>query len=266
LSRYDLVILPNTANVSDVFCSAVFDYVRSGGRVLGVGETSLFDEKGFKRPDFGMKDLLGVSSKGSIEGNFAIERPTGPEPATGILQQVIPSGKAVSRHIAVDPAGSVAGARDPFPIKPTEWPVVVTNACGKGQSLYIAFDVGQLHGNHNLPHIASFMADMVDSVLPSRQMKVKAPRSVEVTMFRQEADQRTIIHLADRTQSASDMTKVTEIVPVHDVEIVLKTPCVNPKVTCRGSQVMSAVDGDRLRINVSKVESYAAIVIEPKFG
>jgi hypothetical protein len=266
LSRYDLVILPNTANTSEAFCSAVAEYVRNGGRVLAVGETSLFDEKGYKQPDLAMKDLLGVSVKGSFEGNFAFERPGEPEPATGIFQQVVASGKVLARQFAVDPAGSVAGARDPFPTKPTEWPVLVRNTYGKGQSVYVAFDVGRMHGNHNLPHIASFMAEIIDSILPYRHIIVKAPRSIEVTIFGQQAARRITIHLADRTQSAADMTQITEIVPVHNIEVELEAPFPNPKVTCRGSQVTSTLDGDRLRINVSRVDSYAAIVIEPTIG
>jgi len=263
LSRYDLIILPNTANMSEAFCSAIGEYVRSGGRVLAVGETSFFDEKGYKRSDFALKDLLGVSSKGLFEGSFAIERPGGPEPATGILQQVITSAKVLARHVAVDPAGSVSGTRDPLPIKPTEWPVVVANTHGKGQGVYIAFDVGRMYSSQGLPHIASFMAEAIDSVLPARQIVVKAPRSIEATVFRQEAARRTIVHLADQTQSPTDMTRITEIIPIHGIEVAIKTPYANPKVSCRGSEVSSIVDGDRLRIRVSRVDGYAAIVIEP---
>jgi hypothetical protein len=264
LSRYDLVILPNTANMSEAFCSAIAEYVRDGGRVLAIGETSLFDEKGHKRADFALKDVLGVSSKGVIEGDFAVERPSGPEPATGIFQQVAGSAKVAARQIAVDPAGSVAGARDPFPIKPTDWPVVVANTCGKGQAAYVAFDVGRMYTSHNLPHIAAFMTEVIDSILPARQIIVKAPRSIEVTVLRQDSRQRTIIHLADQTQSPGDMTRITEIVPVHEIEVAIKAPSPNPEVTCRGSQISTVLEGERLRVNVAKLDSYAAIVIEPR--
>lgn len=266
LMRYDLILLPNTANVSDTFCSALTEYVRGGGRIVAAAETSLFNEKGHARPDFALKDLLSVSHKGSFEGNFAIERPREPEPAFGIFQQVATSAKIVARQIAVDPAGSVAGARDPLPMKPTEWPVVVLNSVGKGSTAYVAFDVGRMYSNHNLPHIASFMVDVIDSILPSRQIVVKAPRSIEVTVFRQEAKQRTIIHLADHTQSPNDMTRIAEIVPVHDIEVALDAPYPDPKVTGRGSQVSSTADGKRLKIRLSTVDAYAAIVIESNRG
>ena len=62
------------------------------------------------------------------------------------------------------------------------------------------------------------------------------------------------------------MTRITEIVPVHDIEVSLKAPYSNTKVSCRGSQISSAIDGDRLRVNMSRLDSYAAIVIEPSAG
>jgi hypothetical protein len=262
LARYDLIILPNTANVSDAFCTAITEYVRNGGRILAVAETSLFNERAYKRPDFALGGLLGVSSKGSFDGNFAIERPSEPEPAFGIFQQVATTAKVAARRVEVDPAGSVAGARDPLPIKPTDWPVVVSNSFSNGHSIYVAFDVGRLYSNHNLPHIASFMAEAIDSILPARQITVKAPRSVEVTVFRQETMHRTIIHLADHTQAPNDMTRITEIVPVHDIEVTLKAPYPNPKVSCRRSEITSTIAGDQLRVNLSRLDGYAAIVLQ----
>jgi len=48
--------------------------------------------------------------------------------------------------------------------------------------------------------------------------------------------------------------------------VSLKAPYSNTKVSCRGSQISSAIDGDRLRVNMSRLDSYAAIVIEPSAG
>jgi len=105
---------------------------------------------------------------------------------------------------------------------------------------------------------------VIDSILPARQIIVKAPRSIEVTVLRQDSRQRTIIHLADQTQSPGDMTRITEIVPVHEIEVAIKAPSPNPEVTCRGSQISTVLEGERLRVNVAKLDSYAAIVIEPR--
>lgn len=262
LTRYDLVILPNTANMSSALCSAVTEYVRRGGSLLATGETSLADHKGYPLADFRLKELLGISHKGSFEGPFAIERPEGPEPALGIFQQVSTTADVIARHVAVDPAGSVAGGNDPLPAKPTNWPAAVSNAFGKGRCVYVAFDVGRMYSNHHLPHIASLMAGAIDSILPSRQIVLKAPRSIEVTVFRQDAGRRTIVHLADQTQSAQDMTRITEILPVHDIELVIKRPYADSKISCRGAACTSSVQGANLQVNLSRLDSYAAVVIE----
>ncbi|MDX9972445.1 MAG: beta-galactosidase trimerization domain-containing protein, partial [FCB group bacterium] len=132
LKRFDLVILPNLAHVSDAFCGAVSDYAQGGGRVLATGETSLGDERGFARDDFALGELLGIARKGVIEGNFAMEGEKEPEPATGVFQQIAATGEVLARQVALDPAGSVAGYMDPFPTAVTEWPVAVERATDLG--------------------------------------------------------------------------------------------------------------------------------------
>jgi hypothetical protein len=61
LSRYSALLLPNTALLSDLQCRQLEEFVRSGGSVLATFETSLYDEWGVPRPDFGLAGLLGIS-------------------------------------------------------------------------------------------------------------------------------------------------------------------------------------------------------------
>src|SRR5262249_57330144 len=61
-------ILPNTAALSDRQCRQLREFVSHGGSLIGTYETSLYDEWGVKRKDFGLADLFGVTFKGRIEG------------------------------------------------------------------------------------------------------------------------------------------------------------------------------------------------------
>ncbi|MBR6323097.1 MAG: beta-galactosidase trimerization domain-containing protein, partial [Lachnospiraceae bacterium] len=69
LPRYKAVILPNIAVLSDADCAALTEYARNGGSVLATYESSLFDENGLKRPDFGLTALLGVHVTGKDTQN-----------------------------------------------------------------------------------------------------------------------------------------------------------------------------------------------------
>jgi len=61
LKPFRLLILPNIAALSDSQCRQLEDYVNAGGSLVATFETSLYDEEGRPRADFGLKDLFGVS-------------------------------------------------------------------------------------------------------------------------------------------------------------------------------------------------------------
>src|SRR5262249_29014216 len=61
LDPYKVLVLADAAALSDAQCAAIRQYVGRGGSVVATFATSLFDEEGKRRPDFGLADVLGVS-------------------------------------------------------------------------------------------------------------------------------------------------------------------------------------------------------------
>jgi len=266
LAGYDLVILPNTINLSDACCEALRAYVNQGGRIIATAETSRADERGQRRREFALGDVFGISRQGEAEGHFAISGDREPEPASGRMQQVTTAGEILAHMVAVDPAGSVSGAKDPLPLQATPWPAVVRHNCGAGVSLYVAFPIGQYFTIHGDEHIGARMAEILDTLLPARQLKVRAPRTVEVTLWRQPQVPRIIVHLANRSVAwtlPTDARQITEILPVHDVEITMPAPWPGPKVACRRAEVEWTSDGAEIAMRIPALDAYAAIVIEP---
>ena len=68
LAQYDLLVLPNIAALDESQCDALRAFVARGGSLIATFETSLYDEWGVPRPDFGLADLFGVSFAGRVEG------------------------------------------------------------------------------------------------------------------------------------------------------------------------------------------------------
>jgi hypothetical protein len=68
VNQFKLLLLPNIAALSDEQCAQLRNYVGAGGSILATHETSLYDERGRRRGDFGLADLFGVSYQGRIEG------------------------------------------------------------------------------------------------------------------------------------------------------------------------------------------------------
>jgi hypothetical protein len=61
LARYKLVWLPNAACLSDAQCAMLKDYVDKGGHLVVTHLTSVADEYGRMRKDFGLAGLTGAS-------------------------------------------------------------------------------------------------------------------------------------------------------------------------------------------------------------
>src|SRR5262249_21032392 len=67
-ARLKTLILPNIAALSDEQCRQIRAFVERGGGLVATYETSLCDERGERREDFGLADLLGVSFRRRADG------------------------------------------------------------------------------------------------------------------------------------------------------------------------------------------------------
>ena len=70
ISRFKTLILPNVAALSDVQCEQLREYAANGGSLIATHETSLYDEWGVKRKNFGLADLFGVNFTGRSEARM----------------------------------------------------------------------------------------------------------------------------------------------------------------------------------------------------
>jgi hypothetical protein len=59
-AQFSLVVLPNLGAMSDTQIASVRRFVERGGGLLATGASSLFDESGEPRPDFGLAELFGA--------------------------------------------------------------------------------------------------------------------------------------------------------------------------------------------------------------
>jgi hypothetical protein len=68
IGQFKTLILPNIAALSDAQCQQLREYITRGGSLIATHETSLYDEWGVKRKNFGLADLFGVNFAGRVEG------------------------------------------------------------------------------------------------------------------------------------------------------------------------------------------------------
>jgi hypothetical protein len=68
LASFKTLILPNLAALSNAQCAQLRAFVRNGGSLIATYESSLYDEQGKRRTNFGLGDLFGVDFAGKGEG------------------------------------------------------------------------------------------------------------------------------------------------------------------------------------------------------
>ncbi|SEA77344.1 alpha-amylase family protein [Pedobacter hartonius] len=68
LKPFKLLVLPNIAALSDAQCAQLKAFVDGGGSIVATFETSLYNEEGKPRSNFGLSELLGVTYDNGVEG------------------------------------------------------------------------------------------------------------------------------------------------------------------------------------------------------
>ena len=250
LSRYRVLLLPNVACLSDRQLEIIREYVHGGGGLVATCETSLCDELGRPRPDFGLRDLFGVSYQGraatsqarpELDANFAIaiddsywskrantgacrfgDFPNSIFSADVSLRRLLPNGQAsfkgpIVRTGPATPGHSPAilffpeGSRDAFPC-------AFTGQYGAGRVVYFGAGVDAANFSYAYPYHRVLLARASRwAAKDEYAVRVKAPMCVQCTFWRQPLNNEhpLIVHLWNGLNSTSDHG-------LQDVEVPLR--------------------------------------------
>ena len=161
--RFKLLLLPNIAALSERQCAQIRDFVSRGGSVLATYETSLYDENGRRRADFGLADLFGVSWRKTLDGPIAnsylsIEETGRKHPVLRGFEdaQLLIHG---TWQLAVEPTARfdppLLTAIPPYPslpmeknywrVKKTATPGLFLREFGKGRVVYFPWDIDRVY-------------------------------------------------------------------------------------------------------------------------
>ena len=137
LAGFRVLVLANTALLGRRQMDAVREFVRAGGGLICTHETSLYDEEGTRRPDFGLADVLGVHYRHVLpaaERSLRIATPQHPVVAT--------VGESPLGHdeplvaVQADSAEAIAYLDDRKSHLP-EVPAILVHQFGQGRVVYL---------------------------------------------------------------------------------------------------------------------------------
>jgi hypothetical protein len=237
--KHKLLILPNTAALSDAQCNQIRAFVKAGGSLIATHETSLYDEQGRRRKDFGLSDVFGCSFAGEVTPRMqnAYLMLNGPHPLLRGLEDTPRIIHGVGR-VATKPHD--AGAKQPLLFVPsypdlpmeevypraeqkTSQPEVYVRQFGAGRVVYFPFDLDRTYWEILAADHGRLLRNAVAWALPDGAgVEVQGPGLLDVTAWRQ--DRSAAVHLVNLNDAMSMRGFVRENVPVGPFTVEIALP------------------------------------------
>lgn len=246
---YRTLILPNIAALSNAQCEQLRSFVNNGGSLIATYETSLYEEWGQPRKDFGLGDLFGCSYGGRIDARMqnsylALD---GPHPLLKGLNDTPRIVNTVGRVI-VKPAGSSQSPlklvasypdlpmEDVFPrTKTSDEPQVYIRTVGKGRVIYFPGDLDRTYWEVLQRDHLSLLANAVDHAHRGRQpVEVTGPGMIDIAVWKQKSS--LTVHLVNLTNPMTMRGTFREIIPVGKQQILLRVP---PGRTAKAAKLLT---------------------------
>jgi len=241
VDRFKLLVLPNVAALSDAQCRSLATYVDRGGSLLATFETSLYDEAGASRKDFGLRDVLGVSFDGQVDRRMqnsylaldAEARRTHPllaglRDAPRIINsvqrvRVRPRGEFAS-PVTLIPSYPDLPMEHVFPrVEKTDERQVYLREQGASCIVYFPGDLDRTFWEVLAPDHGRLLANAVQwAANETPPVTVAGPGLFDVTAWRQK-DSLTV-HLVNLTNAMAMKGPVREFVPVGPMTVTVRLP------------------------------------------
>jgi hypothetical protein len=243
LRAFKLLILPNIACLSDRQCDQLRRFVQDGGSLVATFETSLYDERGDRRADFGLADLFGARFGGRVEGPMRnsylrLERdPAGtahplldglddaPRIINGVWRvEVAATGALASRPLTLIPSYPDLPMEMVYPrVERTDSPQVFLREIGGGRVAYFPWDIDRVFWEVLSVDHGRLLANAVQwAANEERPVTVSGPGLVDVTIWRQK--QSLTVHLVNLTNPMMIKGPIRELLPLGAQQVRVKLP------------------------------------------
>ncbi|MGI8961762.1 MAG: beta-galactosidase trimerization domain-containing protein [Bryobacteraceae bacterium] len=246
LAPFDTLILPNIAALSQKQCAQLRQFVERGGSIVATYETSLYDEWGKRREDFGLSALFGASFSGRHEGPMQnsylqLER----DPQTGRFHPLLSGFEDATRivngayRVIVTPIDDVHTAAAPLTVVPSypDLPMeevyprssrtreagVFLRSFGKGRVVYFPWDADRIYWEVlSLDHAKLLRNAILWAHREPQPVEVHGPGTLDVSIWSQRKS--ITVHLVNLTNPMMMKGPVREIFPVGGQRVQIRIP------------------------------------------
>ena len=244
LDRFRLLILPNIAALSEAQCRQLAAFVERGGGLVATHETSLFDEWGKRRANFGLASLFGVKPAGPVEGPMKnaylrLEHESakgnpllrGLEDAPRIIHGVhrVPvtpdaAARFEGRPLTLIPSYPDLPMEMVYPrIEHTDTAEVYARQVGQGRVVYFPWDIDRTFWEVLSADHGTLLRNAIDWALhEERPLHVEGQGFFDVTAWKQK--QSMTVHLVNLTNPMLMKGPYRELIPSPPQKLRVKLP------------------------------------------
>jgi hypothetical protein len=284
LKPYKLLILPNIAVLSDHQCSQLRKFVEGGGSIVATYETSLYDEEGKLRSDFGLSDLFGVSYSQGVEGplqNSYLRLKS--DPATAKFHPVLKDLEDAYRIInGTHRVKVTANGNFPSPVtlvptypdlpmedvyprtEDTNIRELYLKEFGKGRVAYFNGDIDRAFWQILSVDHGRLLKNTIRWALKEEPMvSVKSQGVIDVTSWRQEKSM--TVHLVNLTNPMMMKGPFRELIPV-DADVQIRIPAdmkaAGVKLLLRNQKISQRASNGIVSLSIPKIEDHEIVGID----
>ena len=286
IDRYRVLILPNIAALSDRQCQKLSEYVTRGGSIVATHETSLYDEWGKRRNDFGLAALFGVSYDGKVDAQvhnsyLNVEK----DPRDGSYHPLVRGLENATRIINgvnwVHVKTTAPQRYSPLTLVPqypdlpmeevyatvprTDIPGVYVRDSGKGRVVYLPFDIDRTFWEVLANDHGTVMKNAVAWAFKGEQpLTVAGPGMIDVSLWAQKGS--VTAHLVNLTNPMTMKGPVRELVPSPPQKVRVRVPkgktVKDVKFLVNSGAPRSSVVNGVVEVEVPPFELNEVVVIE----
>ncbi|HTO02511.1 MAG TPA: beta-galactosidase trimerization domain-containing protein, partial [Opitutus sp.] len=284
LAQFKTLILPNIAALSDSQCAQLRDFVQRGGGLVATSETSLYDEWGVQRKDFGLADLFGAKFSGRTEGPMRnaylrLEHDTVPghplltglEDAPRIIHgvwrvdvaPVAPLPKPPLTHIPAYPDLPMEKVFTKVPR--TDIPQVFLREIGQGRVAYLPWDIDRTFWEIlDVDHGKLLRNAVLWATNEPMPLSVTGSGVLDVTFWQQKNS--LTVHLVNLTNPMMMKGPIRELIPIGAQKVRARLP---DGLRARSVRFLVAKttpayqqDGAWLEVTVPSISAHEVVAID----
>jgi hypothetical protein len=290
VNQFRTLILPNVVALSDAQCAQIREFVERGGSVVATHETSLSDELGERRKNFGLADLFGVNFAGRIEPRMqnaylrleheATQQHSllkGLEDAPRIIHgvsriEVEPQKQFPPMPLTLIPSYPDLPMEKVFPrVEKTDIAQVFLRELGEGDEklrgrvVYFPWDIDRTFWEVLAVDHFKLLRNAVDwATNEEPAVTVTGPGILDVTVWRQKSS--LTVHLVNLTNPMLMKGPVRELIPIGEQKVRVRLPegASLKKVHLLAAEKTAHFDrhGSELTITVPSILDHEVVAID----